>query len=102
MIRLDKDLYNNHNIELYRLYKWNGIKILKEDYVETVDINETSDVKLCEEFGIKYIFGTTNNARDNHWRGYKIEDCLPYDDNTDLMKLYEQYKEYNHTGRLPE
>ena len=89
MFHLDKKLKNTQNIELYRLSDWSGVKILKEDYIETCNIFETSDIKLCERNNVQYIFGTTNNVKDTHWRGYRL--LQPYN-NENLFSLYEFYK----------
>ena len=83
MFHLDKKLKNTQNIELYRLSDWSGVRILKEDYIETCNIFETSDVKLCERNNVQYIFGTTNNATDTHWRGYRL--LQPYNNEICLI-----------------
>lgn len=48
MFHLDKHFKDMYNIELYRLWDFSNVKILKEDSFETVDPYIINEVKLCE------------------------------------------------------
>lgn len=70
---------------VYRIINHDGLNIIKEDYKPHDFTDDTCQVMLVEEYGKKYIFGTSPNGR---WYGFKIDDT----DNTDnLFRLFRSY-----------
>lgn len=91
MFHLDKHFKDMYNIELYRLWDFSN---LKEDSFETVDPYIINEVKLCECNNVQYIIGSTANASDDHWRGYKLINS--YNDEN----LFELYNFHESNGNI--
>ena len=70
---------------VYRIINYDGLNEIDRAVKDTVNEHETCEVMLVEEYGKRYIFGTSRNGR---WYGFKIDDT----DNTDnLFRLFRSY-----------
>lgn len=78
---------NIYDYEVYRIYDFDNVKELDRAVRDTNSLYATCEVVIWEEYGEKYIFGTSRNGA---WCGYKMQDNIKAKNLFDLYDIYEE------------
>lgn len=89
MVFLDKKLFYETGVKIYRFKNYKGLNILAEESRNTNDQYEVCDTFICKQNNKYYIFGS---GRNTSWVGYELE---KYKGNENIIKLFERYEYIN-------
>lgn len=78
---------NIYDYEVYRIFDFDNVKELDRAVRDTTSAHAICEVAIFEEYGEKYIFGTSRNG---YWHGYKLRQ---YKGCENLFELFARYEE---------